>query len=72
MDENDSKVQVEHITKEEIKRMIKKLKNNKSPGMDGFPGEFYKCFQAEIIMERVFNHALRETDPGDRLRQLSL
>lgn len=47
LDENDSKVMAEAITEEEIK-VIKILKNNKTPGIDGYPGQFYKCFQAEI------------------------
>lgn len=49
LDQNESKVIAETITEEEIKNTIKKLKNNKSPGPDGFPGEFYKYFQAEIV-----------------------
>lgn len=35
-------VQEEPFNFEEIKNTIKKLKNNKSPGPDGIPGEFYK------------------------------
>ena len=30
------------ITEEEIKENILRLKNNKSPGVNGFPGEYYK------------------------------
>ena len=29
------------ITEEEIKEIILRLKNNKSPGVDGLPGEYY-------------------------------
>lgn len=32
------------ITAEEINNVIRKLKNNKSPGVDGLPGEYYKMF----------------------------
>ena len=40
VDQNSSKAIVETITEEEIKNTIKKLKNNKSPGPDGFPGVY--------------------------------
>lgn len=32
------------ITEKEIRDNILKLKNNKSPGTDGFSGEYYKAF----------------------------
>ena len=37
------------ITSEEMESVIKNLPNSKSPGRDGFPGEFYQTFKAEII-----------------------
>ena len=37
------------ITEDEIKKAIKNSPNNKSPGSDGFPIEFYKVFWNQII-----------------------
>lgn len=53
------------ITKEEIKKSIMKLKNNKSPGVDGLPGEYYKVFEKELtpILHKVYNYALSEGVP---------
>ena len=37
------------MNSEEIELGIKNLPTNKSPGSDGFPGEFYQTFKAELI-----------------------
>lgn len=42
-----------------------KLKNNKSPGVDGLPGEYYRVFEKELtpILHMVYNYALSEGVP---------
>ena len=44
------------ITADEIEAPIKKLLTHKSPGPEGFTGEFYKAFKEELtpILHRLF------------------
>ena len=37
------------ITREEIEAVIKNFPRHRSPGPDGFPGEFYQMFKGETI-----------------------
>lgn len=58
---------IKPISSQEIDDTIKTLKSNKSPGTDGSPGEFYKCFAEEItpVLCKVFNYALSTGNPPD-------
>ena len=44
------------VTPDEIETVIKKLLTHKSPGLDGFTGEFYKAFKGELtpFLHRLF------------------
>lgn len=43
---------IEPPTKEEIRRAIRKLKNNKAPGIDNIPGELIK-YEGEVLLSRL-------------------
>ena len=51
---------VDYITQEEILETIKKLPNNKSPGLDGLTYEFYKLTEEYSVpaLEIIFNQVL--------------
>ncbi len=63
--EEEAKAMISPITEEEIREIILKLKNNKSPGVDGLPGELYKAFVNELTpnLSKVYNYVLQNEDP---------
>ena len=49
------------ITLDEVKKVLSQMKNNKSPGSDGYTVEFYKFFINEVgvYLLRSFKHAFK-------------
>ena len=59
--ENKNKLEGE-LTEREILTALKKMKNNKSPGIDGFTSEFFKFFYTDIkiFIKRAINEGYLE------------
>ena len=55
---------------EELGQALKQMQNNKCPGIDGFPAEFFKVFWSELqaIMLRSLNYAYKKGEFSPSLR----
>ena len=47
--QEETEIMNNYITSSEIESVIKNRPKNKSPGPDGFPGEFYQTFREELM-----------------------
>ena len=57
-----------------LNRLSKNLPTNKSSGLDGFPGQFYQTFKAEIIpiLLKLFQKIEREGKLPDSFYEASI
>ena len=56
------------VTQEEMLWALRRIQNDKSPGLDGFPAEFYKFFWQDI-KNYLFNSYMTSLDKGINISQ---
>ena len=62
LNQEEIKIMTNSITRSEIQAVIKNITKNKSPGPDGFTGEFYQTFREELmpILLKLFQKIAEE------------
>ena len=53
LNEEESQSLNRQVTPNEIETAIKKLQTHKSPGPDGFTGEFYRSFKGQLTLSLI-------------------
>ena len=58
------------LTSDELGKTLKDMKNNKTPGIDGFPAEFFKMFWSKLkfLVTRALNHCFHKGELSISLR----
>ena len=69
--ENESNSIEGEIKMEELSLALKNMKNNKTPGIDGFPAEFFKVFWSKIksFILRSINNGYKQGKMSNSFRQ---
>ena len=65
LNQEEIEIMTNPITSTEIEAVIKNLPNDKSPGTDGFTGEFYQPFREELVCSvlKLFQKKLQRKEP---------